>query len=855
MNDPFRPPIPSEGRDARQAGGGPSGAVPCALCGLPAERAGIRREVSGTVLHFCCPGCRWVHEVLSALPGGPPADFRATELFRASLAAKLIAQGDPPSNAADAPAVGPPGPPGSRAAPLSSSDTHLLSRELNLRIDGMWCPACSWLIEHALTRLPGVSGAEVSFAADFATVRYLPHRIRPEAVRERIEALGYRSSLFEDEAGPARSDRGLFLRLGIGAILTANIMMISLALYFGFFEDLDEETIRLLSWPVLILTVPVIFWAGRDVLKRGFAALRAGSATMETLIALGALAAFGVSLAAMARGSIHLYFDTASMLVTLTLAGKAIEERARKRAGGSLFELMKLTRGKVRLASETGAERWVSVEEARPGDRFDVLEGERVPLDGRVIEGSAALDESFITGESRPVGKGVGDEVPGGATVIDGTLRLEALRTGEAGTLGRMAALVRGALASKSPVERFSDRISRILVPVVLALAVAVGAVLLATGHTVEEALLRTVTVLVITCPCALGIAAPLAKVAGIEAARRNGILIRDPAALEKAGNLDTIVFDKTGTLTEGRYELREVFAPGMSAEAALLRVAPVEKEAKHFLAREICRKAWDTGLVPEEAVNAREHPGLGAEGVVSGISVSAGGRAFMNIRSLGLPGELDRAAAEREAEGATVVFFGWEGAVRGFFAFGDRDREESAGLVRKLSAEGLETWLVSGDSEATTRAVAGRLGIPRFLGTTLPAGKADFIRSLQEKGRRVAMAGDGVNDAPGIARADVGMSLGTAPGATGDASSLTIPSGNPSKVHTALLLSRYTSRIIRENLLFALVYNLCGIPLAALGLLNPLVAVLAMLASSVTVVRNTLRISRHDFGAEQPGA
>ena len=487
----------------------------------------------------------------------------------------------------------------------------------------MWCPACSWLIEEVLRKNDGIPEAKVQFFSDLAHVRYYPHLVSPKEILTKISGLGYRAFLFQEEQEQAKEKRALLLRLGISSILTANIMMVAFALYYGFFEDLTAAGIRFLSWPLWAMATPVVFYGGWPILRKGLGVLRYRAATMETLISVGALSAYGYSFFQMLQGSLHLYFDTAAMIVTLVLIGKYIELHARQKVSRGIVELYELSNQKVRLSPSScppalfsplktedavgeerdlraGGERWIPANEVRVGDEFLVLEGERIPLDARIVSGKGNIDESFLTGESKPVRKRPGDEVLGGALLLNGNLNLKTTRQGKEGSLGQMIALMQEALLKKNPAEMFADRITRWFVPAIFFIAMGAGFYLWMGRSPVSEALLRGLTVLVISCPCALGIATPIVKVAAMGVGRRKGILVRDPAALEQVKDLNTLVFDKTGTLTEGNFDLLEICSEEGEEKDILTILGAVELSSSHFLAGSIVRKAREAAVETE---------------------------------------------------------------------------------------------------------------------------------------------------------------------------------------------------------------------------------------------------------------
>lgn len=810
----------------------------CRLCGLPVRSSRVSLQVAGQTARFCCLGCLYVFQILCSLPEGIPQDFRDTDLYRACLAAGLIASGEPGADEAKVEK--------SDSLPRSPEAVMIeegLCREITLKIEGMYCVACSWLIEQLLLKMEGVVGVSIFFFSDTALVKYMPHIASSEKIVETVCRLGYRAS--EIEPGEASSHSAkLSVRLGISAVLYLNVMMISAALWAGFFRDIGRQSTVFFSYSTWILASPVVFYCGWPILRGAFASLLHGRATMDTQIATGVLAAYFYSVAAMLRGSLHIYFDTASMLVTLILIGRFVETRAKEKISGDITALFRASSGKVRILRGE-REIWVASGEVSRGDLFLTVPGERIPVDGRIVSGQALLDESLMTGEARPVRKGPGAEVAAGVLLLDGKAQFEVVRPGGESALDQMIVLIREALTAKNGFELLADRIMRVAVPGVLGLAALTFLLLLYSSRPASEALLRAVTVLVITCPCALGIATPLARVSTIAKARASGLLIRNPAALESADRLDVMIFDKTGTLTEGSYILRETETLGVNAEEALRRVASAEIRSDHFLAREIVRAARLREIDPEEVISFEALEGRGIIAQTSSGEVIAGGRKLMNDRGLEFPAPLCDRARSLETAGATIVFFAWDGAVRGFFVFGDKLRENAAQIVSRLRAEGVRVWIVSGDSQAATRAFALQAGADDFAAETRPQDKVKIIEDLQSRGKRVAMIGDGMNDAAALTRANLGISLGVGANLLRKCSDAAVMGDDLLKIQELLELSRFSSKITRQSLFFSFFYNILGIPVAAAGLLNPMIAACAMFLSSLTVIFNASRISR----------
>ena len=797
----------------------------CSLCGSPAGNSGTSQIEDGSVLRFCCPGCRQVYLILSGESGALPADFRETEIYRACVEARII-----------------PGNEKSESSPPPTPGVPLL--DLTFKAEGMWCPACAWLIGEVLKKIPGVFDPRVSFISDTVTLKYSPIRVAPKEIAARVEKLGYQARLSGEKA-PRAAKGDLLLRLGVSSIFAMNAMMLSWAVYFGFVKELSPVAVSYFAYPLLALTAPVVFYGGAPIFRRAWAGIRLGYGSMDTLIALSTLAAFAYSVARMAQGSIHLYFDTAAMLVTVVLFGRYIEAHAKERVlGEARAGLEEVSLRKARLAGR-GFEKWVAAEAVNPGDRFVVRGGERVPLDGRIVSGRGLLDLSVVTGEPEPVPRGNGEEAAAGSLLVDGELKILATAAARESSLQKITDLMEKSISLKTSGEQAVDAASRLFAPVIIAVTAGTAVVLWLSGTPLEEIILRSLTMLLISCPCALGIAVPIVRAAAIGLGRRKGILIKNPDALEKIPRLDTIVFDKTGTATEGKFVLLHVVCDEFNEREIISRVGAIEVESSHFLAREVLRRAHDLGLFLEKAPNSEELDGMGVTGVVKGDVVFAGNRRLISRIRAQIPQSLDAGASHDEDEGLTAVFFGWQEKVRGYLAFGDPLRQGMKELVHQLHSRGLKVILLSGDGMRTTAAAARSLGISDFYGQKVPEEKAGFIKSLKDEGRRVAMVGDGINDAGALAAADVSFAVGAGHDITNEAADLIIMGGKLTRIIETFDLAALSVRTTRQNLRFAFLYNVTAIPVAAAGLLNPLIAVLAMFMSSLTVIGNALRLSR----------
>jgi heavy metal translocating P-type ATPase len=823
--------------------------VHCDLCGLTCTCGDFPLVAAGRTCRFCCPGCRQVFAMLAAMSGSPdPAAFRTTDLFRRCRELGVIPAG--PNEVAEA--VRTQHPEGS-PPPADSGMPDETTLEIGFAVRGMWCPACAWLIEESLLRQPGVLEARCHFATDRLQCRYDPVRAAPADVVALLERLGYRA-VEPGEAVAARERRGEFVRFSVAAFLTMNVMMLSLALYTGFFAELTKADIRHLSWPMLVMATVVLAYGGQPVRRRGWAGILGGAPGMESLIALGADAAWLFSLVNLLRGSLHLYFDTACMLITLVLLGQLLERRAKNRIQEDLTAFFALVPGKVRVCTPQFPDgRFVAAEQLAPGVDFRVEAGEVVPADGRVLEGAGTVSEAALTGEAAPQAKGMGDRLMSGARVESGAYRVRAERVGAASTLGQMVAVMERALGRRSPLEGRTERLLRWFVPGILALALGTAMVCLAGGADLEAAFTRGLTVLVISCPCALGMAIPLARVAGLGLCRRRGILVRTFHCFDTAARLKTVVFDKTGTLTTGRWSLQAIRpAPGWGEERFLALAAGLEQDDEHPIAREIRAAAAARGIVPslcEDRVGHgngwtgrwQDQPArIGSRGLLTDWLAETSGSGEGETRAGGMDGLVSR------------VYLGVAGCAAGVLEFGDRLKPGAGEAVEALRALGLEVALVSGDGPEPTGEAARRLGIERWRAEQPPEAKAALMEAWRPSGGALAMVGDGVNDAAALAAADLGIAVHAGNPLGREAADLTLMRGDPRQLVDFLALSGRVQRTIGQNFFFSLAYNAVGIPLAMSGLLNPLVAVTAMLLSSLSVTGNTLRLVRR---GSAPGA
>jgi Cu+-exporting ATPase len=737
---------------------------------------------------------------------------------------------------------------------------------LDLPVEGMTCTSCARRVEKGLNDIEGVE-ATVNFATEQASVRFDLGAVDPQAIVGAVEAAGYRTRLPSSEAdAPAAADTAsgasddereladLKLRATVAGVVAFPLFLIAMipSLQFDYWQ-----------WLSFQLAAPVVLWAGWPFHRMAYATLRHGATNMDTLISLGTLAALGWSAAVLffgdagepsmrmtfqlipeqGAGTDEVYFEVAAVVTAFLLIGRYAETKAKRSAGAALRALLELGAKEVSILDEDGTERRIPADDLSVGQLFVVRPGEKVAADGGVMEGTSAVDASFLTGESVPVEVGPGSRVAGASVNAGGRLLVRATRVGADTALAQIGRLVTEAQTGKAPVERLADRISAVFVPIVIVLAVATLGFWIGSSVSTAFAVTTAVAVLIVACPCALGLATPTALLAGTGRGAQLGILIKGPEVLESTRRIDTIVLDKTGTVTSGRMELESVSVADGTAEENALRIAgALEGHSEHPIARAIHAAASSAGKLPEPRGFANLE-GLGVKGTVDDVEVWVGRPRLMEEQGFGLPENLGAAIAAAQGRGRTAVSAGWDGEVRAVFEVGDRIKPTSARAVARLKSLGLRPILLTGDNRQAAEAVAAEAGVGEVIADVLPSEKSDVVKRLQAEGRVVAMVGDGVNDAPALAQADLGLAIGTGTDVAIEASDLTLVSGDLRSAADAIQLSRRTLGTIKSNLFWAFGYNVAAIPLAITGFLNPLVAGAAMALSSIFVVTNSLRL------------
>jgi Cu+-exporting ATPase len=726
---------------------------------------------------------------------------------------------------------------------------------VDFQLEGMTCAACANRIEKGLNKLPGVTNATVNFAMETARVEYSPSEVSTSDMQKKVEQLGYKAILKTENEETVdhreKEVRNQKRKLLLSAILSFPLLW-SMVGHFSFTSWIYMPEIFMNPWVQLMLATPVQFYVGRQFYVGAYKALRNGSANMDVLISLGTSAAYFYSLYMtiawfIGGGGVHgpsLYYETSAVLITLVIMGKLFESLAKGRSSEAIKSLMGL-QAKTALVMRNGQEMSLPVDEVIAGDIVLVRPGDKVPVDGEVMEGTSSVDESMITGESIPVEKKPGDAVIGATINKNGMLKIKATKVGKETALAQIIKVVEEAQGSKAPIQRVADVISGIFVPIVVGIAIVAFLVwyFFVTPGDFAEALEKAIAILVIACPCALGLATPTSIMAGSGRAAELGILFKGGEHLEQTHKIDAIILDKTGTVTKGKPELTDVLAEG-NTEDFLKLVGAAEKNSEHPLAEAIVAGIQEKGISLPGTEAFEAIPGFGIKAVVEGKELLIGTRRLME--KFGVDAKQAYETMSRlEEDGKTAMLVAIDNRYAGMVAVADTIKETSKAAVGRLKEMGIQVIMITGDNERTAKAIAAQVGIDQVLAEVLPEGKAEEVKKLQAQGKKVAMVGDGINDAPALATADIGMAIGTGTDVAMEAADVTLMRGDLSSIPDAIFMSRKTMSNIKQNLFWALGYNTLGIPIAAIGLLAPWVAGAAMALSSVSVVLNALRLQR----------
>ncbi|MGH8930918.1 MAG: heavy metal translocating P-type ATPase [Egibacteraceae bacterium] len=733
---------------------------------------------------------------------------------------------------------------------MSKAATRATDRTLDFDVQGMTCGSCAARVQRVLGKQPGVSEAEVSFATGKAHVVLDGDGADVETLRKAVERIGYGLAQMGQPAKGSH-DQGDHEQAAERSWLRRVVIVWPLALVVAYLAMVPNPYMHhpWARWTQLALTTPVQFYVGWPFLREAARRARRLTANMDTLIAIGTLAAYLFSTAQLLFFGGDLYFETAALLIAFLVLGRYFEARAKRKAGKAIRALLELGAKQARVIRD-GVEVMVPVDQVRLGDLMRVRPGEKIPTDGEVVEGASAIDESMLTGESVPVEKAEGSQVVGATVNTSGVLTVRATAVGAETALAQIVRLVSQAQAGKGQAQRLADRISAIFVPVVIGIAMLTFAGWWLLAGDPVKGLISAVAVLIIACPCALGLATPVAIMVGTGRGAQMGILIKGVEMLERTRKITTVMFDKTGTLTKGEMSLTDTVPGSGTDEAELLRRAgAVEADSEHPIGQAIATAARQRAGDLPAVTGFQAVAGHGVRADVEGTTVWVGRRKLAAEAALVLPEALEGRAGQLESEGKTVVFAGWDGQVRGLLAVADTLKDGAAEVVDKLHAMGLKVAMITGDNARTAEAIAGQVGVDRVLAEVLPSDKQSEVARLQAEGELVAMVGDGVNDAPALVQADLGIAIGTGTDVAIESSDLTLMRGSLDGVPTAIQLSRRTYRTILQNLGWAFGYNTAALPLAAFGLLNPIIAGAAMGFSSVSVVGNSLRLRRFGKG------
>ncbi len=812
------------------------GMVTCNHCLLEVPERGIIAEnIGGEEKVFCCHGCSGVYRLIH--------DEGLDEFY--TRRESSWEPGPPEESAIDTAAF-------SGLLKQTGDET-----EADILVDGVRCASCVWLIEKILSRTDGVTSVNVNYANHKARIKWKTDVLDIGAVLSRVQSIGYAPKPYmpgEGEERLRKEQRALLIRFGTAAFFSMQLMMYSVAMYAGYFQGMGDVTKKVLQGMAFLLATPVFFYSGMPFIRGSVRGLRNLNLNMDVLIVTGAGAAYFYSTYQIFAGG-EVYFDTTAMIITLILLGRYMETGAKGRASDVVTKLLSLNPAEARLVNDAGRgvrrSRPVPIHAIQPGDHVALSPGDKIPLDGQVVWGESEVDESMLSGESKPVPKKTGDEVFCGTRNLYGSLIFQVKKTGGDTVLSHIIRTIEDAQARRAPVQALADRIVGYFVPAVLLLSLLTGIMWLLRNSSPPVALMNAVSVLVIACPCALGLATPLAILTGTTLGASRGILLKGGDVIERAKNIDTVVLDKTGTLTRGRQELQSVTGVGIPDEEALCCAASLEIFSEHSVAKAIVHAAENREL--RSVTGFIAFPGRGVRGEIDGKTYVVGNRDFIEKQVMHKPldavltGNLLSLVRSQETSGMTVVFLSSDQGIKGILAVSDTVRQEAGEAVDIIKKGGHDVFMVTGDnrSSALTAAREVNIGPEKVLAQRLPGEKIREIERMQEKGRRVMMVGDGMNDGPALIQADVGVSMGKASDIALESADIVLMKNDLRAVPLALRLSRKIYRIVQQNLFWAFVYNLIALPIAVSGLLHPILSAAAMTLSSLSVVGNSLRLKK----------
>ena len=809
----------------------------CDHCSLQVpDKTAVTDEINGEKKIFCCNGCRGVFRFISSEGLSDFYDRRESSWT--------------------------PGPPDERPIEFSAFSDSLRPEgdemEIGVVIDGIRCASCIWLIEKLMLRTDGVHYARVNYATHKALIRWDPKATDVKNVLTRIRSIGYTPKpalpgLREEEMKAQQRD--LLVRFGTAAFFSMQLMLYSVALYAGYFQGIGEKTRLIFQLIAFALATPILFYSGAPFIRGSIRGIEQLSFNMDVLIVTGAGSAYFYSIYQIFAGG-EVYFDTAAMIITLILLGRYIETGAKGRSSDVITRLLSLNPKEAIVVRDQGgidscresavrSTETVPISSIQVGDLVQIRPGERIPLDGVVTEGMSEVDESMLTGESKPVAKGPGSEMFCGTQNLYGSLIFHVKRTGKDTVLSQIIMTVENAQARRAPVQALTDRMIGYFVPAVLLLSLITCIIWLMYGREVERAFMNAVSVLVIACPCALGLATPLAVLIGTTRGASKGILIKGGDIIERARKIDTVVLDKTGTITQGKPRLLLYTGIGVHDDEALALAFSLERFSEHSIAKAIISAPLETAPYPVSDFTA--HPGLGVSGIINGKPALLGSRAFIEsaVSSELVERSIGTQIRSQEISGSTVICLLYDGSLAGVFIISDKVRHEAKESVEAMKKAGYDVMMITGDGHDTAFAVAEEIGLDKdkVMARKSPVEKAEAIKLMQTEGRVVMMVGDGINDAPALVQADVGMAMGRATDIALASADMVLMRSTLSLVPEAVRLSRKTYQVIRQNLFWAFIYNIIAIPLAVMGLLHPIFAAIAMTLSSLSVVGNSVRL------------